>query len=160
MGTLAERFWDKVKKGDGCWEWTASRYPCGYGKFKLANGLNGGRAVKAHRQSWQLSNGDIPTGMHVLHRCDNRRCVNPSHLFLGTHADNMSDKAAKCRAPRGSAHASAMLTERDIPFIRGLGLIGFSQTDIAAMYGVSRSAVYLIQTRKKWAHVPEGASLW
>lgn len=98
----AARFWSKVRKGDGCWEWQAKRFDNGYGSFAVSRNKNQG----AHRVAWELTNGPIPAGMSVLHHCDNRPCVRPDHLFLGTQLDNMRDMLAKGRQRwRGQAAA-------------------------------------------------------
>jgi hypothetical protein len=91
---IKDRFWSKVaiKGADECWEWKASRYPGGYGKFSIKD-----RYQQAHRLAWRLSNGEIPSGQNILHKCDNPPCVNPNHLFLGTQTDNMHDMMAKNR---------------------------------------------------------------
>ena len=97
-GTLAQRFWDRVRKGDGCWEWTGARGPDGYGKIEAFGKKHAG----AHRVAWELVNGSIPPGLHVCHHCDNPRCVRTEpggggHLFLGTPRDNTHDSLTKGR---------------------------------------------------------------
>jgi len=89
-----ERFMQKVIKGDGCWLWTASlRGKTGYGAFKIS-----GKVMDAHRLSYMIHKGEIPEGMLVCHTCDNRQCVNPAHLWLGSYRDNWMDAINKGRA--------------------------------------------------------------
>lgn len=90
--SVEERFWGKVEKTDGCWLWKGYRTPKGYGVFKM-NGKN----QQAHRAAWMLTHGPIPTGLDVLHECDNPPCVRPDTLFLGTNTDNQRDSVAKGR---------------------------------------------------------------
>lgn len=102
--SVAARFWSKVTRGDGCWEWVAAINPVtGYGAFGV------GRAVvNAHRLSWEMANGrSVPAGHDVCHRCDNRRCVRPDHLFVASRAANVADMFLKGRnKPRGPARVS------------------------------------------------------
>jgi hypothetical protein len=112
-----QRFWEKVNiAGENeCWEWQASRNSKGYGCFSVD-----GIIKLAHRVSFELANGDIPEGLFVLHKCDNRLCVNPVHLFLGSHIDNMRDMIRKNRQAKGSKNGRSKLTISDIQIIRDI----------------------------------------
>lgn len=96
---FAEQFWTRVEKTEGCWVWKASTGSSGYGQFTL-----NGRRVNAHRVAWILANGPIPNGDFVCHHCDNRRCVNPKHLFLGDARANIRDMWSKGRGRRAVTH--------------------------------------------------------
>jgi hypothetical protein len=151
-----KRFWSKVDKsggGDTCWNWTAYCQPTGYGQI----GLNG--AIKlAHRISYRIAYGDIPDGLCVCHTCDNRKCVNPQHLWLGTHADNMRDRDNKGRGgnvdTRGEKHGRARLTASQVIEIRRrYAAGGIFQYELAKEYGVSRQLIGFIVNRKLWSHI-------
>ena len=137
-----------VDPATGCWVWAHYRKPDGYGQFNYA-----GRAVLAHRAAFEAVNGVVPEGMCVCHRCDNPPCVNPDHLFLGTHADNMRDMSRKGRsgAPQGERHGAAKLSEHDVSVIKILLDLGVKQHRLATLYGVSKASVSNINTGRKWA---------
>ena len=101
---MHERFWSKVRVTARCWWWEGFCEPDGYGLVGLFSSL---MITRAHRAAWLLTNGPIPAGLHVLHRCDNPPCVNPDHLFLGTHGDNMRDARLKGRLRRPAKKGQA-----------------------------------------------------
>lgn len=146
-GTLAVRFWRSVDRSGDCWLWMKALDRGGYG----AIGADGGRKIlKAHRVSWELHRGEIPAGLFVCHTCDNPRCVNPSHLFLGTNADNAADMARKGRAPRGSQRRLSKLTEEQVSAIKHSSEKGI---DLARRFGVSQTQISVIRNGREWKHV-------
>ena len=154
-GSFRERFnakW-RLDSDTGCWLWTAHRKSKGYGQLSRT-GQHGGMAA-AHRASWELHRGPIPDGLWVLHHCDTPPCVNPDHLFLGTHADNVADMIAKGRPGgpyrRGESHCQAKLTEADVRKIRAAK--GLLLRELAAQYGVSPNTIGKVRRREQWAHV-------
>jgi hypothetical protein len=109
--------------------------------------------VFAHRLSYELHHGPIPTGAVVRHKCDNPSCVNPSHLIVGSHQQNMADMVSRKRQTLGTRNVQARLTDDDVRQIRALAATGVRHTEIAPRFGITRSAVTLIVERKRWAHV-------
>lgn len=145
---VSDRFWSKVKKNNDpklCWEWQAGLI-VGYGAFWLR-----GKTCKAHRVAWELTNGGIPDGLCVLHECDNPKCVNPNHLFLGTVLINNIDKAQKDRSLFGERNPRAKLSPQDVDDIRRqYARGGLSQAAIAMQYGIDNTQVSRIVRRKQW----------
>jgi hypothetical protein len=155
------RFWEHVQKSDkpnGCWEWQGAKT----GKDTTGYGIFHGQynhLTLAHRFSYELHKGPIPEGLFVCHTCDNRGCVNPDHLFLGTPAENAQDAAQKGRMSvltkghPGELNNTTKLTESDVLAIRARRANGESPSKLASEYGVARSTIYAIVTRKTWCHI-------
>ena len=151
----AFRFWSRVSPSVGteCWEWTGHIDRKGYGQFCRWNG----RKFGAHRVSYATCVADIPSGMLVLHSCDNRKCVNPAHLSVGTPLDNMRDKVVRGRLPdcKGERNGRAKLVVAEVVEIRRLLGSGQSIKSLAATYGVHVSTVRSIQRGERWAGVSQ-----
>lgn len=150
---LGERFWPKVTKSDGCWEWNAQRDGKGYGRMR-GPGAPGcrGKNIPAPRVSWLLHFGDIPPGLCVCHRCDNPPCVRPDHLFLGTRGENNQDAASKGRNARGEKNGQAKLSPVDVATIRSRIAAGDVQRAIARDYGVTFQLISEIGRGNLWKH--------
>lgn len=170
-----ERFWEKVDKREenACWLWMAGKNKRGYGVFNGSDNIYG-----AHCYSWILHNGPIPEGKFVLHKCDNPSCVNPAHLWVGSHTENMRDMFKKNRQAaitkpesfargerngaytkpekvlRGEANGMSTFKESEVLEIRRLYDSGsMTVNGIAEKLKKSRGGVYCIATRRSWKHV-------
>jgi len=166
--TYWTRFWAKVDKNgpfpdpikyphltDQCWEWI--------GHCNKGYGIFGAKQLPTHRLSWECSNGPIINGLFCLHKCDNRKCVNPSHLFLGTHQDNDNDRQQKGRTASGikvhwfgkfgTKAPLHKLTEKSVKRIIELRKSGRTLLSIAIEFNVSRANIGSIINGKTWPHV-------
>jgi hypothetical protein len=149
-----KRFFDKVKKTKGCWEWIASKNQYGYGHFWINKFL----FLASHRISWMIHNGKIPKGICVLHHCDNPSCVRPDHLWLGTKGDNAIDMVRKGRNKygdvRGEKNGCAKLVKKQILKIKKLWITKkFIQKELAKNFGISQQQISRILNRNRWKHV-------
>lgn len=151
--TLPARFWSKVDKSGDCWLWTGARECHGYGSIGVGSRSDGTRRTRlAHHIAYELEHGEIPANQCVLHRCDNPSCVRPEHLFLGTQQDNVADMVSKGRQNLGARNGNAMLNDEIVATIRSRLAKGESRAAIARSIGISRSAVSLIGSGKRWRH--------
>lgn len=141
-------FWARTKDAGDCIEWVGARSSDGYGCVKWD-----GRVRGTHRVAYQLAVGNIPHGLCVCHSCDNPACVNPDHLFLGSHKDNMADRNRKGRASGGRTKSMAKLTPAIASEIRRMCAAGMLQKDCAALFGIHKGTVNDLVLRKTWADV-------
>lgn len=143
----AERFGGKWKTVGDCWEWQGEALTCGYGRIRV-----GRRKKLAHRFSYELFRGPIPDGLFVCHHCDNRRCVNPDHLFLGTNADNMRDMVNKGRSTvlPGEDNPNAKLSADEAREVIRLRSAGIDRKSVAERFGISKTMVTFITTGRSW----------
>ena len=159
----ANRFWSKVTKtDDGCWEWVGARTTAGYGAVNVD-----GRMRRAHRVAYELVIGAVPSGMNLLHSCDNRTCVNPAHLRFGTQRENMADMDSRGRRftpfagqiQKGSRNRNARLDEAKVSQVKARLAAGEHHATIAADYGVHRATISQIARGHSWAHVHADPSI-
>lgn len=162
---LAERFLEQVEKGPSCWRWTGALNMNGYGHIRLEpQGQEiRGRRVGAHRAAWLIFHGALPSGMEVMHTCDHPACVNPGHLRLGTHAENMADMLAKGRDGHGvlsgESNPRARLTSAEVARIRAIYAAGgVRQKDVAAQFGITQAMVSRIVRGASWGHGSSSAA--
>lgn len=153
---IAQRFnakW-RLDKKTGCHVWIAST--CGpkpgYGQFRLPGTR---RNIRAHRLAYEMHKGPIPDGLFVCHRCDNRLCVNPDHLFLGDAGDNLKDMASKGRHLYGELNAQAKLTDRRVRAIHNAHASGLSMRKIATLLDIGPMTVSRIIRGERWRHIYE-----
>jgi hypothetical protein len=139
---------------DVCWYWPYPLSDKGYGRYQIRR-----KSLLSHRESYKRFYGVDPGELLVLHKCDNRACFNPKHLFLGTNQDNMDDMNRKGRGNKGKLRPKlgrhlAVLTELDVRCIRQLAKIGYSLKEITQEYPVSYRGIWSIVNRKSWKHIP------
>lgn len=149
---IDSRFWAKVNKiedENSCWEWIKVNRHDGYGSIFFR-----GRNRVAHRVSWIINIGEIPENMYVCHKCDNPACVRPSHLFLGTHQDNMDDMVKKGRSHLGEAQGISKLTKEIVLKIRSEYIPRKVTMDyLAEKYNVTQGCIWSILRGKSWKHI-------
>lgn len=147
-------FWSMIKVApSGCWEWTAGKNPQGYGKISIT--LFGKREQQAQRVAWIYKNGPIPNGRMICHHCDNPACINPDHLFVGTHKENSDDKVKKGRQwkPIGTLNPHTKINEDVVRTIRTLRGHGIAYKEVARISGSSENVVNHILNGRCWSHV-------
>lgn len=146
--TASERLEARIVRGPDCWGWTGALDDEGYAVLSLW-----ARPARAARAMLALIYGPLPPGMVVRHKCDNRVCVNPDHLTVGSQADNIADKVARDRQARGTGNAAAKLTEPDVRDIRARHAAGASAKALAREYGVNPRAITFVVRGTTWRHV-------
>lgn len=164
-----DRFWRKVRKTESCWLWIGSKRNKGYGAFVWSTSAGDIIQGRAHRFAWEMAFGPVPSGLCVLHTCDNPSCVRPEHLWIGTKSDNNRDMLTKgrrvlggsktgiayCKYEKGEQHHNARITPEIVKSIRETHARGgISLGTISRQHGMSVSHIFRIVNRKAWKHVP------
>lgn len=152
--SILNKFWNRFEKTEnGCWEWKKTFNGKGYGKIKVERKDRSDK-VYAHRFSYMIHKGEIPKNKIVCHSCDNRSCVNPNHLWLGTYKDNMQDASNKNRIRKGEESPKAKLSKEDVIHIKKmLKRFDMKQKEIAKKFNVSRGAIKEINIGNNWKHI-------
>lgn len=155
--SFRERFWSKVDKNadNGCWEWTGC-IRNGYGRISIND-----KMYQAHRVSWEIVNGEIPEGLFICHHCDNRKCIKPSHLFLGTNSDNMQDMIKKGRGnfnhPNikiGEKNGASKLKNHEVRAIKHLAQSKIASINsLRKLYNISYNTIHCLLNEKTWKHI-------
>lgn len=154
-GRKQKPFWEYVEKTETCWLWRGGTTGNGYGAYRF-NKI----PRKAHHIAYILTHGELPKlsakhidGLVIMHSCDNTLCVNPLHLSLGTHMQNIQDRQMKQRNARGESHSRAKLCEQDVLRIRESYLFGANLKDLCSIYGISKRGIKSIIDRQNWRHI-------
>lgn len=143
---MKQKLFSKIKQVNDCWEWQGSLHRQGYGNFPYKNS-----GQLAHRVSWILFNGEIPSGMNICHKCDNPPCVNPDHLFVGSYQDNINDMFRKGRKNhQGENHPKVKLSSSQVLEIRELLNKKITQEEICKKYGITNGHVGSIKHKRTW----------
>lgn len=145
-----KKFFNKVKKTNGCWLWNGAKNSYGYGSFWYCE-----RIVKAHRMSWMIHFGKIPKSHSVCHKCDNPLCVNPKHLWVGTHTQNMQDmiKKGRHKSHPGEKNGMSILTENDVIMARKIHKELPNIKAIARIFNVSHPAMFCAIKKRSWKKI-------
>jgi len=153
---IKKRFWSNVdiRENDECWPWLASKFPNGYGQFQ--SGRRRGWSASSHRITWEMTYGSIPDGLCVCHHCDNKVCCNPSHLFMGTQADNVKDmyRKGRDRQALGEQNGLSKLNKEQVITIRREYIkSSVTQRILAVRFNVSQANIFKIIHRESWKYI-------